>query len=123
MQDNRRACAGVRRSDGGSGDADLLGVDLLEARSLRAARELTLGSVPLGKPKPWSSTDLLGDRHDPLDQPLDSGAGGQDIATLEVDQLTGKPDADRPPRVLLDQTAGVVRKRLAFVVAPEHSAP
>ena len=40
----------------------LLGVDLLQAGSLGASRDLPLGRVLLGEPEPRSSADLVGDR-------------------------------------------------------------
>src|SRR2546423_2272430 len=51
--------------------AELLGVDLLEARSFGVACELALGGVLRRHGEVGRDAELLGDRQRPLDQPLD----------------------------------------------------
>ena len=96
----------------------MLGVDLRERPALFVPGDLAFRRVPLGHGQVRRGADLLGHRQHPFDQPLDPGAGRQDLAAVEVDQLAREPVPDRAPGVLLDQPVRMARDRLAFVDRP-----
>src|SRR5690348_3887555 len=79
------------------------------------ARVLSLRRVRDGDGEVRSRADVTGNGLDPLDQLLDARARRQDIPACEVDQLAGKPVANRAPGVLLDQAMRQRRERLAVV--------
>src|SRR5882724_5994369 len=82
---------------GSAGDSltgpHLLGEDLLHRRALLVARDLPLRRVPLGNREPRRRPELVGNGLHPFEQLLEPRPGGDRLAALEVDQLTGEPRA------------------------------
>src|SRR5580765_8360775 len=95
--------------------ADELGEDVAMRAELRDALVLALGGVCLRDREVGRCADLLGDWTDPLDQRFDARSSRDDLAALEVDEPVREPVPDRTPHVFLDQMAGQVRQRLAFI--------
>src|SRR6185295_17327034 len=81
---------------------DFAGIDRLQALPRLAERDLAFGRVLLGHAEIRGHAELVRDRSDPTDEPLDALARRQDLAPIEIDEGLGEPVADRPPEVLLD---------------------
>src|SRR5690242_7141307 len=88
---------------------DLLLEDLAHRSALVVAGDLAFRRVALRDRQPLGGSELVSDRPHPLGKAIEAGAGGNRLASREVDQLAGEPVPDRPPEVFLDQAVRQVR--------------
>src|SRR5690349_11181835 len=79
--------------------ADELGEHVTRRTQLFEARILPLRRVRFGNGEERRRPDLPRHRLHPVDQRLDPGARGHDLAALEVDQAVGEAVANRAPKV------------------------